>query len=363
MTAKSAGKLLLRLAQTKQSCLILDGGMGTSLNSLGLNECEAWSSPHHLNEEPIRIAVKNVHKQFLNSGVDILTTNTYNSVIPVDVVQQDYTKTQWVIDNINIAKECVDEHNAKQGSYTKCNVDAGPLIALSVGSFATTIGGRAETANKEMSNTDIYRCKGYGFPATEIVSYFNGRLSDEILNHATESGVGVVAFETIGDLMEVEIICDVLCSKGDILTKTGLSTWVTLTCVSENSVDTGSSVTSCVEELAKCPYVSGVGVNCTEPHLISSLVKTIKLVLKECNAEEKLIVVYPNSGETYLSRDLIDGEVEHWRKSPECTDWNFADSAIEWIEQGVHIIGGCCRINATDIFELKQKLARTAKLL
>ena len=338
--------------QQKAPCLILDGGMGTSMNNLGLNEYDAWSAPRRLNEGYIRDSVKKVHTNFLESGVDILTTNTYDSEFDGD--SQNYMKSRWVLENINVAKEAIDEFMAR----TSKSVDAPrPLLAMSVGTVATTINLRAESSNREHDDgADCLRVEGYGFEASYIQSYFNSRLADDILHHGAMCGVAVLAFETVGDLLEVQVICDVLKAKAEILIDTAMSSWVTLTCLNEETVDTGGSVTSCIELLAKCSQVTGVGINCSQPHLVTPIIRTIKQVLKDCNAEDKLIVVYPNSGETYLSRQLKDGETNHWKTNSAFKDWKFADAAIEWIDNGAHIVGGCCRITAEDITELVQRV-------
>ena len=340
----------------KYPSLILDGGMGTSLNKLGLTEYEAWGSPRMLSDAHIRNSVKTVHRNFLESGVDIITTNTYDSSFTLGLPEQNSKENQWVFDNIDLAKETIDEFMAKMPK--SCDISR-PLLAMSVSSVATILFGRAATANREQNTCDDYaRCPGYGFKESEIVSYFNVLLTDDILRYAAMGDVSILAFETIGDLLEVEIICDILKTKADILSETALSTWVTLTCPDEKTVDTGDSVTSCIEVLAKCPQVTGVGINCTEPHLITPLIGLIKQALKDYNAEDKLIVVYPNSGETYISDDTLkEGQEDHWKfKTSMYDDWNYADAALEWIKSGVHIVGGCCRITADNIAELVEKL-------
>ena len=344
--------------QPKAPCLILDGGMGTSMSNMGFSEYDTWSAPRRLNEAHIRDKVKEVHMNFLESGVDILTTSTYDFDYELDDTGPYQMKSQWVFENLNLVKETVDEFMAKKSK----SVDVlRPLLAMSVGSVATRITGRAETANREHEvdhDGDCTRVEGYGYKASEIIHYFNVRLADDILRHAAMYDVAVIAFETVGDLLEVQVICDVLKTKADLLTKTAMSTWVTLTCLDEETVDTGGSVTACIELLARCPQVTGVGVNCTEPHLVTPIIGKIKQVLKECDAEDKLIVVYPNSGEIYLSRDLKDGETNYWKAHSSYKDWNFADAAMDWIDNGAHIVGGCCRITAQDIAELAQKVGK-----
>ena len=348
--------LLTRLTgRHKYPCLILDGGMGTSLNTLGLSEHDAWSAPRMLNDAHIRDSVKTVHRNFLESGVDILTANTYDSSFSIGSSELNFMEKQWVFENLDLARKVIDEFMVKMSKT--CN-SSRPLLAMSIGSIATLIVGRAETANREQNiNDDYARCPGYGFKATDILSYFNARLDDDILRHAAMRDVSILAFETVGDLLEVQIICDVLKTKAALLNETALSTWVTLTCRDEKTVDTGDSVTCCIEVLAKCPQVTGVGINCTAPHLITPLIALIKQVLKDCKIEDKLIVVYPNSGETYISRALKNGEKDHWKfKTSLYDDWNYADAALEWIKSGVHIVGGCCRITAENIAELVEQL-------
>ena len=128
--------------------------MGTSLGYLGLNEFDAWSAPRRLGEPHIRNSVKKVHIDFLESGVDIITTNTYDSQFEAVGGEQTYKRIQWVLDNIDLANEAIDEHLWKLP--TKCKSDR-PLLAMSVGSFATVITGRAETANREQNSDDDCR--------------------------------------------------------------------------------------------------------------------------------------------------------------------------------------------------------------
>ena len=224
----------------KARYLVLDGGMGTSLGYLGLNEFDAWSAPRRLGEPHIRNSVKKVYMDFLESGVDIITTNTYDSQFEAVGGEPTYKRIQWVLDNIDLANEAIDEHLLKLPTKSKT---IRPLLAMSIGSFATVITGRAETANREQdSDDDCRRRKGYGFETSEIRSYFDARLNNDILKYAGNSNVSVLAFETVGDLLEVQVICDVLKSKADMLTETELSTWVTLTCCTEQTVDTGGSL-------------------------------------------------------------------------------------------------------------------------
>ena len=88
------------------------------------------------------------------------------------------------------------------------------------------------------------------------------------------------------------------------------------------------------------PRVLALGVNCTAPHFISSLIKEIRAA-----APDKAIIVYPNSGETYdVSSNSWFGE----ESAIEC-----AGAAKSWYDAGAVIIGGCCRIGPKDISILR----------
>ena len=352
------------LDRAKNRCLALDGGVGTALNQYGVKENDCWNAPSLLSDPYIRESVKSVHLSFLKCGVDILSANTYS--FDVSVTDTDYklkhhsfmkTQLELVSENLDLANEAIDEFMADRSTNMRNNLR--PLLAMPIASFASTIVARCATANREQKDhADYHRCEGYGFAASDIRSYFEGRLHDDVLRFAGKSGVATLAFETVGDLLEIEIICDILNEKADLLEEVGLGTWIALTCGTSETVDTGGSIAACVEKMAKCPQVTCVGVNCTEPHLITPILETIKRVLTDCDAENKLIVVYPNSGETFISRELKEEETDHWKMTSACQDWNLATAALEWIEGGANIVGGCCRINAVSIAELVENIKK-----
>lgn len=71
--------------------------------------------------------------------------------------------------------------------------------------------------------------------------------------------------------------------------------------------------------------VKAIGINCTAPHFVASLIKEIK------NNSTKPIIVYPNSGEEY---DPVT-KTWHGNKDGKC----YCDFAAEWIAAGAKIVG------------------------
>ena len=97
------------------------------------------------------------------------------------------------------------------------------------------------------------------------------------------------------------------------------------------------------------PYLVGVGINCTSLKYASKLVDkfvTFKHNFHLNNPDHKLeIIAYPNSGEIY------DGQNKIWISDPDCKG-TFVEHCEELIEKGATIIGGCCRVFASDIKQL-----------
>ena len=76
-----------------------------------------------------------------------------------------------------------------------------------------------------------------------------------------------------------------------------------------------------------------VGINCTAPQYVESLIKEIVKVT------DKPVVVYPNSGEDY------DAGSKSWEGSAA----KYEDYVKIWYEAGARLIGGCCRTGPEDI--------------
>jgi homocysteine S-methyltransferase len=89
---------------------------------------------------------------------------------------------------------------------------------------------------------------------------------------------------------------------------------------------------------AASPQIVAVGVNCTPPRYIESLLQQATTVT------QKPLLTYPNSG-------------EHWDAANQC--WlpgsgvaDFAAAAQRWHAAGARLIGGCCRTTPADIAAL-----------
>ncbi len=123
--------MLKRAKQLKklldERIVILDGATGTSVQELKLSEADFrgerfndWPQPLKGNNDLLSISqpqiVKEIHRQFLTAGADVITTNTFNASKPS---QADYGM-ESLVSELNlaaaqIAREVADDVGAKSG--------------------------------------------------------------------------------------------------------------------------------------------------------------------------------------------------------------------------------------------------------
>ena len=66
----------------------------------------------------------------------------------------------------------------------------------------------------------------------------------------------------------------------------------------------------------------------------------------------RLIAVYPNSGEKWVSEKKIwlEGEGDYYNPEPTL----MANISLEWRKLGANIIGGCCKITPDHISKIRE---------
>ena len=88
--------------------------------------------------------------------------------------------------------------------------------------------------------------------------------------------------------------------------------------------------------------VLAIGVNCTPPQFVESLVQIAVSV------SNKAVLAYPNKGEIW------DAQNKCWLPGAVHTD--FITEAIGWRNAGATLIGGCCRTSPEDIKQIRQAI-------
>lgn len=289
--------------------MILDGAMATELESSGCDLNDSLWSAKVLMEEPDLI--KEVHRNYFEAGADCAITASYQAT--VEGFKQRGLSEREAVDliqkSVYLAREARDEFWAD--SNNRVNRPK-PLVAASVGPY----GGYLSDGSEYRGN--------YGLSEDELVAFHRNRIKA-----LTEAGADLLACETIPCLIEAKAIVRLLKEFP------GVSTWISFSAKDGRHISDGERVADCARWLDKQEQVAAVGVNCTSPLYISSLIEEIQ------SETDKPIIVYPNSGENY------DPVTKTWGSYSSIT--NYGENARHWYEAGAGLIGGCCRTTPEDI--------------
>jgi homocysteine S-methyltransferase len=281
---------------------VLDGGMATELEHKGFNlDGPLWSA-HVLQSSPETIAA--VHREYLEAGADCLLTASYQvstegfQEIGFDVHDAAEATTNALRASVALAEKVRSEYQT--GSPRKI------WIAASLGPYGAMLHNGAEYHGN-------YDCS-----FDDLVGFHRRRIA--VL---AQTNADFLAFESIPSLDEAKAILTALQPYPD------LAAYLSFTCRDGIHVSHGETLRTCAELLDTQPQVIGIGVNCTAPELIGSLIGELAKVTS------KPIIVYPNSGEQWDAAHRCwqgDGQIQA-----------FGELAGRWRGAGAQWIGGCCR--------------------
>lgn len=271
--------------------VILDGAMGTMLQNSGLKIGE---KPEMLNLTNPQI-VYNIHKAYLESGADIIYTNTFGAN---RIKMKDYPYQEAIEKGIEIARWAVNDFG-----YGKIALDMG-----SIGELLEPIGSLSFD-----EAYDIYK---------EIVLI-------------AKDQVDLFVIETMSDLYELKAA--VLAVKENC----------TLPVITTMSFDQS------LRTFAGCPIeamiatmeglgVNALGVNCSLGP--KQLEEIVNVLTKKCSLP---IILKPNAGLPFIRNGVTEYDV-----SAE----EFAEIMAGYVQRGVSIVGGCCGTTDKYIEKLAQKV-------
>ena len=292
--------------------LILDGAMATELESKGLDLNDALWSAKVLAEQPD--VIEQVHYEYFQAGADCAMTASYQATID-GFLKKGYSLAQaekFITDSVAIAVKARDRFwqdldNRKGRPY--------PLIVAAVGPYGAYLADGSE-----------YR-GDYDISEQELMDFHRRRM--QLL---LEAGADILACETVPCLFEAQAMAKAV---GEF---EGALCWISFSCNSEATICDGTSIAVCAAAMDVFPQVAAIGINCTPPHLLPSLIRAVR------TASHKPIAVYPNSGEIY------DPVTKTCRGTSE--EGGFALAAQAWYQAGARLIGGCCRTTPADIAQV-----------
>jgi homocysteine S-methyltransferase len=303
-----------RLLLEREGPVILDGGLATQLESMGLNiGSDLWSAAL-LATEPG--AVIDAHRAYLNAGAECIISASYQAS-RAGFMSHGHSEEEAD----RLIASAVELALAARDDYLSDNpgIQYEPVVAASVGPYGAAMHDGSEyTGNYDVSDDDLRR-------------FHSLRL------HVLDAcGADVLAVETIPNFQEAEILCN-------LLEEVSTPAWVSFACRDERDISDGSRLREAVSLFSDHPRVLAVGINCTPPQVMLPLIKEVGLA-----APDKAIVVYPNSGETYHVED------NSW--SGQACDLDNDFNVNAWHAAGAKLIGGCCRTGPTDIARIKSRL-------
>ncbi len=274
----------------EQGVVVLDGGLATELEARGCDLSDELWSARLLRDDPD--AIRAVHRAYVEAGADCVISASYQATLerlPAEALRL----------SVRLARE------------------AKPLIvAASVGPYGAARADGSEYTG--VYDLDEGGLGGWHAPRLKILD---------------ESGADVLACETIPSLAEARAIASLLGTT---------PAWFSFTCRDGERISDGTPIETCARHLDAIDRVAAIGVNCTPPRFVESLVKRIR------GATRKPVVVYPNSGERW------DAARRAWTGTRDPGE--FAEAAARWRDAGASILGGCCRTGPGHIRVLRTRL-------
>lgn len=289
--------------------LVIDGALATELERRGYDlKDELWSAKILL-EQPE--AIKQLHYDYFVAGADCAITASYQATIAGFVKRglSEKEAISLIQKSVQLAIQARDEFWADEANRIGRST---PFVAASVGPYGAYLAHGEEYVGN------------YGLTKTELMDFHRPRMKALL-----EAGADMLACETIPSLMEAQAMAELLKEFPNI------SAWVSFSAKDEKHISEGQVFADCVSLLEDNPQIAALGINCTSPKYIPSLIRAAKQVTN------KPLLTYPNSGETY------DATKNDWDGNPVYE--SFGEQARDWYEAGARLIGGCCRTTPEDI--------------
>ena len=306
----------------KKKIVVLDGAMGTSIQSFKLTEedyrgaiFKNFNKEQRGNNDLLSITkpevIKEIHRGFLEAGSDIIETNTFSSN---SISQEDYGLTNLVYDlnykSAKLAREIADEFTDKNPSKPR-------FVAGSVG-----------PTNKTASLSPDVENPGYrNISFDELVEAYSEQISALM-----DGGIDCVLIETIFDTLNSRAA---IVAANNVYKVKGKSLPImisgTLTDKSGRTLS-GQKLDAFAQSIRNENVIS-IGLNCS-----FGGEDIIPFIKELSNTQDMFISVYPNAG--------LPNILGEYDELPDITA-GFIRQLAE--ERKVNIVGGCCGTTAAHI--------------
>jgi homocysteine S-methyltransferase len=296
---------------------VLDGGLATELEARGHDLSDRLWSARLLLTEPE--AIEEVHLGYFRAGGRVATTASYQASIEgFEAVGLDRdTALRAMRTSVVLATRARDRFRAEEAAAGR---DPGKmLIAGSIGPYGAMLADGSE-----------YR--GDYDPGDAALDAFHRPRIETLM----AAGVDLLAIETIPTVREARVLVR-------LLDEVSVPAWISFSCRDGRTTSAGEPFSEAVAVATSARSVVAVGVNCTAPQHMRSLLKIARA------STDVPLVAYPNRGDTW------DPVSRTWR-GDRAGSWNPAVVA-SWKVLGAEWLGGCCGTGPSDIRELAIALA------
>lgn len=299
----------------QQGFVVLDGGLASELEHLGMDLNDPLWSAKALLEQPE--AIVQVHQAYLDSGADLIITASYQASYP-GFERRGLSKKaigRVMRQSVLLAQQAIDNFMASQSG--QCRIR--PLVAASVGPYGAFLANGSEYTGD------------YGVDRATLEAFHAPRLAQFV-----RAEPDLLAFETIPSLEEAEVLLRLLERYPE------QQAYLSYSCRDGTRLSSGATFRAGVHLAHQHRQIIAVGVNCTAPKWMASLLASA------ADLSDLPLVVYPNRGET-------------WDADQKCWVPGSAGSAVQnwvadWYLLGARLLGGCCRVRPTDIRAIRTAL-------
>ena len=294
--------------------MVIDGSMSTALENMGLDLNHRLWTAKALAENPE--LVKQVHINYFRAGADCGITCSYQASMP-GLMSCGYSEKEseaLIRRSVELFLEARDEWWEKEGRTAG---RVWPLCLAGMGPYGAYLADGSEyTGAYQVSDDELYA--------------FHARRAGLLL----DAGADILLFETQPSLHEALL-------EARIAEELGVDYWISFSCRDGKHNGKGEPVAECAAALSQDhPHLKMIGVNCTKPEYIESLIRCLR------SGTELPIAVYPNSGEVY------DPVTKTWTHAG--GDLDFGTYALRYMAAGASAVGGCCTTVEKHICQVAQ---------
>jgi len=287
-------------------------------------------------------AVIQTHKDFVEAGADIITTNTYQATA-------EHLRKHLGDDMIDpiLGPHVLLEEAAKfarKGIRAAGKIGGKPFVAGSVGPYGACLCDGSEY-NGNYLKPDHPNSKPLGTDKTKIREFLRNWHRDRI-KRLQLGGADIHAVETMPGSLEPLAILDVLEEFP------GTKAWISFQCQEGGRLTaSGEKIEDAFRALRRHRSfrfkVVAVGANCVNPKDVSEILTRFNSVNNwKCwpdvfHYKKVPYIVYPNAGRKW------DGSSKSWIDQSSVSDDGSKDiieNIGHWMKLGTNIIGGCCQV-------------------